>query len=79
LIRIRIRIQSAVSFGSGFKIKSNKITQKGAVNKLKRVYKGCDFACKATILFLRAVKVLLGSLRRHVQGVKDLEQDAREL
>jgi hypothetical protein len=32
---------------------------------------------KATILFLKAVKVLLGSLRWHVQGVKDLEEAKR--
>jgi hypothetical protein len=28
-------------------------------------------------LFLKAVKVLLGSLRWHVQGVKDLEEAKR--
>jgi hypothetical protein len=32
---------------------------------------------KATIVSLKAVKVLLGSLRWHVQGVKDLEEAKR--
>jgi hypothetical protein len=70
LIRIRIWIQPAVSFGSRSQIKSIKVTQKRAQNKIKGGYKGGDLACKDR------VRVFGG--RKSASGVPQMARPGRE-
>jgi len=51
-------------------MKRNKVTQKGAQNKLKRIYKGCEFACKGHNIVFEG--------RKSASGVPQMARPGRE-